>query len=83
MVGTNFCKLGIFSEETVAWVDCVGVTAEGRSDNIGNVEIAFAALGRANANALIGELNVEGLAIYGGVDGNCGNAELLTGVDNA
>lgn len=82
MVGADLGKAGIFRQKAIAWVNRRDMAGEGSSNNVGNIEIAAATGGFANAHRLIGQLHMQGMAIYGGIDGNRCNAQFLTGTQN-
>jgi hypothetical protein len=60
-----------------------GPSGQGRCDDVGNVEVAFAAGGLANADRLIGQLNMEGMAINRGMYSHGGNAHFFAGTNDA
>src|SRR5690625_4185406 len=54
-----------------------------RRENGWYLEIAFTAGWRADADGLVGKLHMETVLIGGGVDGNCLDAHLLAGANDA
>jgi hypothetical protein len=59
-----------------------GVACQGSGNDVGNIEITFATGGIADANGFIGELDMKGVSVNGGVDGNGGNPHFFTGSEN-
>jgi hypothetical protein len=82
MIGANFGKAGIFSQEPIAGMNRCGVASQGGGDDVGNVEVAFAAGGLANADAFVRELDMEGVFVNGGMDGHSGDPQFLTTAEN-
>ncbi len=75
-------ELRVLAEQTVAGVDRLGAALDRDGEDRGNVEIAVSYAAAAHAIALVGELNVHGVAVCLGVDGDGGNAHLTAGADN-
>lgn len=82
MIGANFSETGIFSQEPIARMNGGGVAGQGGGDDVGNIEIAFAAGGLANTNAFVRELDMEGMFVNGGMDGHSGDPQFLTTAEN-
>ena len=78
----DFGKVGIFRQKAVAGVDRVGAGEQGRRHHGGGVEVGTGRIGGADAHRLVGELDVQALAIGLGVDGHGLNAELAAGGDD-
>ena len=53
-----------------------------RADHLRNVQVAFRAARRANADSFVGKADVERVAVGFGIDGNGGNAEFLARCKN-
>ena len=64
----DFGEARVFAQEPVARMDRVGVGDFGGADDRGNVQVAAGALGRPDADGLIGEAHVRAVAIGLGVD---------------
>jgi hypothetical protein len=64
-------------------MDGVDVGDLGGGDDGGDVEIAFGGAWRADADGLVGELDVEGVAVGLAVDGDGADAHLATCGDDA
>jgi hypothetical protein len=56
-----------------------GMAGQGSGNNVGNVEVTAITGGIANANRLVGQLHMKGMAIYGGMNSNSGNPHFFTG----
>ena len=82
VVGADLGEVRVFGEEPVAGVDRVGAGLQGRPDHVGDVQVAVACRGRADANGLVGELHRERLGVRGRVDGHGTDAELAAGTDD-
>ena len=81
--GADVGELGVLGEKAVARVDRVGAGDLGGGDQARNVEIRLARRRRADADVVVGEANVERLAIGLGVHGDRLHAELAAGADDA
>ena len=64
-------------------MDGVDVGNLGRTDHRGNVEVALGELGRTDADGLVGEADVEGVAVGFAVDCDRTDAEFLAGTNDA
>ena len=73
----DFGEPGVLRQEPVAGMDGVGAGDLAGGDDGGNVEVAVLRGGRADADALVGELDVHRLLVGGRIDGDRGDAELL------
>jgi hypothetical protein len=73
----------ILGEEAVAWMHRIRAGDLAGGDQGGDVEVGIACHGRADADALVGEANVHGVCIGGGVDRDGCDAELLGGALDA
>src|SRR5580704_17423828 len=72
-------EVGVLREETVAGMDGVYVGDFRGADYLRDVEVAFAAAGRADADGFVGEADVERVAVGLGVDGDGFDAEFTAG----
>ena len=72
----HFGEGGVFGEEAVAGVDGVGAGDVGGGEDGGDVKVAVAGGRRSDADAFVGETDVHGVGVGGGVDGDGGDAEL-------
>src|SRR5271156_580662 len=79
----DFGEIGVFGEETVAGMDGVHVGDFGGADYLRNVEVAFAAARRADADGFVGKANVKGVAVGLGVDRDGFDAEFTAGGEDA
>src|SRR5580700_10825528 len=64
----HFGKVGVLGKETVAGVNRVHIRDFSGADDLRDVQIAFAAARRPDADGFIGEANVQGIAVGFGVD---------------
>ena len=76
-------KLRIFGEEAVAGVDGLRAGEQRGGENALLAEVAVLRRGRTDADALVGEGDMQAVAVGLGVDGDGGNAHLLAGADDA
>ena len=81
--GADLGEMGVFGEEAVARVDGVRIGNFGRTDDAVDLEVALRTRGRADANGLVGQLNMEGLNVGLRVNGDAADAEFLAGADDA
>src|SRR3546814_805338 len=72
-------EAGVLRQETVTGVDGVGVADLGGRDDVGNVEVGFAGRGRAYADGLVGEADVHGVGIGGGMHCDRLDAHFMAG----
>ena len=79
----NLGEIGVFGEETVAGMNRVHVGNFRGADHLRNVQVAFAAARRTDANGLIGEPHVQRVAVRFRIDGDGANAEFLAGAQDA
>jgi hypothetical protein len=75
-------KAGVLAQETVAGMDGVHVGDFGRADDGGDVQVAARALGRADADGLVGEAHVGAVTVGFRIDGHGADAQLLAGADD-
>jgi hypothetical protein len=76
-------NLIVFRKETVARVDRFGTGDFRGGDDPVRFQIAFLARCRSDADRLIGELDVHGIDIRLGIDGDRFDSEFAAGADDA
>ncbi len=76
-------EAGVLAQEAVAGVDGIDVGDFGGADDGGHVQIAARALGRADADGLVGEAHVGAVAVGLGIDGDGLDSQFLAGADDA
>ncbi len=76
-------QVGALRQEAVAGVDGVGTGDLGGADDGRNVQIAVEASGRADADVLVGEPDVQRVLVGLGVDGHGLDAQLAARADHA
>ena len=64
----DFREVVILGQKAGTRMDSVGAGDERRADNVGDVEIALGRRGRADADGLVGEAHVQGIAVRFRVD---------------
>src|SRR5208337_4012044 len=79
----DLCEAGVLGEEAVAGVNGVGAGDLARRHDGRNVEIAVARGRRADADALVGQLDVHRVLVRGRIHRDGGDAELLGGAHDA
>ena len=79
----DFGEGGVLAEEAVAGVDGVDVGDLGGADDGRDVQVAARALGRSDADGLVGEAHVRTVAVGLGVDGDGLDSQFLAGADDA
>ncbi len=75
-------EAGVLAEEAIAGMDGVHVGDFRGADDGGNVQVAARALGRPDADGLVGEADVGTVAVRLGIDGDRLDAQLLAGADD-
>ena len=75
VVAAHLGELVVFSQEAVTGMDRVNPAGGGGGQDVGNVEIALAAQGVADADRFIGQLNMKRVFIDRAVNGHGGDAE--------
>src|SRR5262249_44040040 len=75
-------EVGVLREETVARVDGVDVGDFGGADDLRNIEVAFAAAWRADANGFVSKAHVQRVAVRLGVDCDRRDAQLFARTDD-
>ena len=83
MLGANSREPRILRKESVARVNRVGVGDFCRCNQMRNLEVAVARWGWADANGLVGEPNVQGVAVGLGIHGYRFNTHLSAGANDA
>ena len=73
----------IFRKEAVARMDGVRAGDLARGDDRGNIEVAVAGTGSSDAHAFVGESDMHGVFVGGGMDGDGGDAHFFTGAMDA
>ncbi len=74
---------GVLREEAEARMDGLAARRLGGGDDVGDPQVALCRRGRADADRLVGHLDVERLALGGRVDGDRLDAELVERADHA
>ena len=75
-------KIGVFGEKAVARMDGIHVGDFGGTDDLGDVQIAFAAARRADANRFVSESHVQRVAVRLRIHAHGGNSQFLAGANN-
>ena len=75
-------EVGILAEKAVAGMDGFRSGHFRGGDDLGDVQVGFAAGGRADADVLVGETHVEGVAVGFGIDSHGLDAQFLAGQDH-
>lgn len=83
MFATYLRKLGILTQETIAWMYCVGIGYFSCSYYIGDIEVAKRTGGWANANSFISKANVQTFLVHSAVNSNGLDAHFLASTNNA
>ena len=81
-VGDGPGEVGVLGEEAVAGVDGVGAAARDRVEDGLGVEVALGRGLAAEGVGLVGEADVQGVAVEVGVHGDGGDAELAARADD-
>ena len=76
-------EVGVLGQEAVARMDRVGAGDLGRGQDRHRVQVAVGGLGRADADALVGEADMHGRGVGRGVDRDRGDAHLAAGAQDA
>ena len=79
----DFGEVSAFGEKTVAGVDGVDIADFGGGDDAIDFEITLCAGSWADADGFVGGLDVKGVVIGFGVDGESADAEVFAGADDA
>ena len=79
----DFGEARVLREEAVAGMHRVGAGDLAGGEQRGNVEVAVARGGRADAHAFVGEPHVHGILVGGRMHGDRRNAQLLAGAQDA
>jgi hypothetical protein len=64
----DFGKARVFRQEAIARMDCIGLGDLGRRDDRGDVEIAVLGRGRPDADRMVGQADMHGISVGGGMD---------------
>ncbi len=78
-----FGELGAFREESVPRVDGIDIADFGGGDDAIDFKITLCAGSWADADSFVGGLDVKGVVIGFGVDGESADAEVFAGADDA
>ena len=81
--GAGFGEIGIFRQEAVAGMHCLGAAAAGDVDQAIYAQVAFARCGGADAPGFIGEGHMQRVGIGIGINRDGGNAHATGGADDA
>lgn len=79
----DFCEVRVFAQETIAGMNRFHVADFSRGDDVVDLEVAFLRRRRADANGLVGELEVNGVLVGLGIDDDRFDIEALAGADDA
>src|SRR5205814_9016007 len=79
--GDGSGEVGVLGEEPVARVHGVGAALLDRVEDRVGVEVALAGRLPAEGVGLVGEADVQGVAVEVGVDGNAGDTKFATGAN--
>ena len=75
-------EFGVLAEQTVARVDRLRAALDRDGEDGGDIEVAVRDAVAADAVAFVGELDVHGVLVRLGIDGDGGNAHLAAGADD-
>ena len=81
--GANFREAGVFRKEAVAGVDGIRAGDLGSGDDAVDLKVGLLAGGGADADGFVGELDVHGIDVGLGVDGDGFDIQLAAGADDA
>ncbi len=76
-------KWAFSDKEAVAGMDGIHVGDFGGADDAVNAQVAFAAGAFADADGFVGQLDVHGVGVRLGIDGDGADVEFLAGADDA
>ena len=79
----NFRETGVLAKKAVTGVNGVHIGDFGRADDGRDIQVTARALGRADANGLIGKAHMRAVAVGLGIDRYGLNAQFLAGADDA
>ena len=79
----DFVEVGVFGEESVAWVDRIGLAQFGSGDDTVDAQVAIHRLGRSDAEGLVGQFEVLGASIGFAEDCDGFDTEFFAGADYA
>ena len=79
----NLGEAGVLAQEAVARMDGVHVGDFRGADDGGDVQVAAGALGRADADGLVGETHVRAVTVGFRIDGDRLDSQFLAGADDA
>ncbi len=81
-VGAHLGEAGVLGEEAIAGVDGVAVGEQRRADDVGDVEVALAAGGGADADLLVGHAHWQRVLVGLGVRDDRAHAHLATATNH-
>ena len=76
-------ELGILGQKSVAWVDGGSASDLRRTDQRGDVVVALACRGRADAHLLVRKADVKGIRVGGGMDRDGSQPHVAAGANHA
>ena len=80
--GEDLGEAGVLGEEAVAGVDGVGAGDLAGGEDLRDVQVGFARRRRPDADALVGEPDMHGIGVGGGMHRDRGDAEFLAGAED-
>ena len=83
MVLTDFREFVVLSQEAIAGVNRIHAPGGGRRQDVVDVQVALAAEGLANADGLVGQLDMQRVLINGAVDRHCCDPQLTAAAQNS
>ena len=78
----DFGEVVILGQKAGTRMNSVSAGDERRADNVGDVEIALGRRGRADADGLVSEPHMQGIAVRFRIDRNRGDAQVTAGTDD-
>ena len=82
MGAADFSEAVVFSQKAVTGVNRIGTAGGGRRNDVGDIQITAAAGGVPNADSLISQLHMQGVAVHRAVHSHCGDAHLPASADD-
>ena len=73
----DFGEIGVLAQEAIARMDGIHVGDFGGADDGGNIQIAARALGRSDADGLVGEPRMQAVAVGFRIHGDGADAQIL------
>ena len=81
--GADLGEVGVLGKEAVAGMDRIDVGDLSCAEDAVDLEVAFTACGGTDADGLVGQLDVQGINVGFGIDGDGADTEFLAGANNA